>query len=189
LVLRIQDIEMSLAAMGARRKAIEQQMARTRVELEHTQQNDEITRELQRILQTNEQLLSSLRTHFEAGRVPEGDTIKAQEGVAKARIELARRREELAKATGGGQLGAFGNELSAMAIDTAESHVRLQMLEQRLAETEAQIKEVSTFDPKATRVRTAREAMEVAERRVIELQRRIANLEPPIVTVIGASSL
>lgn len=187
LVREVQDIEMDLAAMDARRKAIEEQIARTRAELDDRQRNDDITRELQRILQTNEQLASNLRAMTEAGTVSQAEFVKAQEGVAKARIELARRREELAKAAGGGRLGTFGDELSRMAIDAAEAKARLQMLEQRLAETEAQLKQASRFDPKAAQIRMAREALEVAERRVVELKRRLAGLEPPVVTVIGAN--
>jgi len=187
LTRNLQDLDMNLASMDARREAIEEQIARTRHEMDAKQAGDEITRELTNILQTNEELLSNLEKSVQAGRSALSELAKAKEAVMHARIELARRREELAKSAGGGRLSQYSADLSEMSINAAETRVRLRILGERLAATEAQLKQASKFDPKAARIRVARETLDNAERRVSELRRRLVDLEPPIVAVIGAN--
>ncbi|HSW02601.1 MAG TPA: hypothetical protein VLI39_20730 [Sedimentisphaerales bacterium] len=185
----LQDTVINLEIMNARRRAIEEQIAVTRKELNEKQAGDEIMETLDRIVQNNHELLANLEKQVQAGRAPESEVIKAQENVMKARIELARRREELAKSVGGEQLSRFSNELSQMAIDTAESRARTEMLQQQLRGTQKQLDQVSQFDPKAAAIRVAKETLETAEHRAGELKRRLADLDlnPPMVTVLGAN--
>jgi len=183
----IQIIEIEQASRDARRQAIEEQIQRTRKELDQRQHQDEITGDLTRIVQTNEELLANLEKQFQAGRLAESDVIKARENVMRARIELARRREELAKSVGGDQVGRLSDELSQMAIDTAEGKARHRMLYEQVDATQTRLEQASRFDPKAAQIRMAREALNAAERRVAELQRRKADLNPPMVTVLGAN--
>ena len=187
LTRNIQAIEMDLASMDARRKAIEEQISRTQNKMAERQDGDEITRELRRIMQTNEELLSRLETQVQSGRLAPSELVRAKEGVMKARIELARRREELAKSAGGEQMSRLSSELSNMAIDGAENKARLEILLNLRDKTQVQLDQASKFDPKAARIRVARQTLDDTERRMGELRRRLADLEPPIVTVIGAN--
>jgi hypothetical protein len=181
----IQNIEMELASMQARRNAIEKQIARTHTELRHKQEGDEITEELAKIVQTNEGLLGQLELQVRAGQMPESGLAKAKEAVMKAKIELARRQEDLAWKAAGGQLNQYTQELSEMAVNTAETQARLVWLHKQLEETQVQLDQASRFDPKAAQIRVAQGALAVAEDRVMELNRRLADLEPPVVTLIG----
>jgi hypothetical protein len=115
------------------------------------------------------------------------DVSRGEEGVAKARIDLARRQEELTRQAGGGQLEEFTKELSRMAIDKAEKEAQLQIVRKQLDEVQKQLMQALTFDPEAARLRLAQEALDITGRRVAELQTQIANLQPPTVLVIGAN--
>ncbi len=186
LTRNIQNLQMDLASMNARREAIERQVARTREELHQTQARDEITLELTKILQNNEELLGTLEKQVQVGQLPMSELAAAKERVIQARIELAQRREEMVQSAGGRRLNEYNAALSEMSIDAAEARVRLTMLEQRLEETEVQLRQASKFTRQTSQIRMARQAVNIAEDRVIELKRRLAELDPPIVTVIGA---
>ncbi len=187
LTRSLQNIEIDLASMEARRKALERQILVTREEMARRQSDDEITQELAKILQTNEELMSNLEKQVKAGRLGASELAKARQDVMQARVELARRREELAKSATGSQLSTFSSELSEMAIDRAESIARFEVLRKQLDEVERQLEEASKFDPRAARIRAAKEAVSIAEQRVARLQRQLALLEPPVVLVIGAN--
>ncbi len=74
-----------------------------------------------------------------------------------------------------------------MAIDEAESRARLDVLRKQLVDVQGQLTQASTFDPEAARIRITQETLDIANRRVGELEARIASLRPPTVTVIGAN--
>ena len=88
---------------------------------------------------------------------------------------------------GGGQLEEFNKELSRMAIDKAEKEAQLQIVRRQLDEVQRRLAQALAFDPEAVRLRLAQEALDITGRRVAELQARMANLQPPMVTMIGAN--
>lgn len=55
-------------------------------------------------------------------------------------------------------------------IDLAERRAEFQIIDNQLSQIENQINSVSTFYPNVSKVRQAKHALEVAERRVNELE-------------------
>jgi hypothetical protein len=100
---------------------------------------------------------------------------------------MAKRREELSKQVGGGQLEQLNSELGRMAIDRAEKEAQRGILSGQVAQIQQQLAQASTFDPEAARVRAAKEGLDILARQIAGLQVQIANLQPPMVTVIGAN--
>jgi len=186
---QIQDLEMEMAGMEARRQAIEEQIARTRDEADRKLAQDTVTRELQRLVEMNAERLSSVRKQLDAGRLPESELAQAEENLARARIELAKRQEELTKDAGGGRLDSLNSELSQMAIQTAEQRARLEVLRTQLDETQRRLARASAFDPQTARLRTAQRALDIAERQISELTNRRVQLQRPSVTVMAADGL
>lgn len=184
---QLKDIELNLAGQDARRRAIAEQIARTEVEANNRLSRDEVTKELESLVELSAQNLDNLRKAADAGRASTSELSQATESLTRARIELARRREELSKQAGGGQLDQLTNELSRMAIDRAEKEAQRAILEKQLAQVRQQLAQASAFDVEATRLRVDREALDILARRVADLQTRIANLERPMVTTIGAN--
>jgi hypothetical protein len=118
----------------------------------------------------------------------QSEAIRAlKEQVARAKIEVARRREEIAGSVGGRRLEEFNAELGRLAIDRAEKEAQGTVLHQQLDRVEQQMARAALFDPEAARARLGREMLDILARRVAELQMRLANLQPPVVTVIGAN--
>jgi hypothetical protein len=187
LAREIQQLELELAGADARRRAIQEQIARTEDEAAVRLREDTVTHEMEQLLKMSLMNLDTLKKQAEAGRLSAAELAQANENVMKTKIELARRREELSRSAGGTRLGKYNDELSEMAIDAAEKRAQLELLRRQLAEVEGQWTRASTFDPGAARIRMAREALSLAENRVSELDRRRASLRQPTVIVIGAN--
>jgi chromosome segregation ATPase len=187
LTRRVQGLELDLAGVDARRKALQEQIAMIRDEASKRLGEDTVTQELEKLLTTSEDNLSHLKKAADAGRVPVAELARAEESVARARIDLARRREELGKQAGGGQLEEFTKELSHLVIDKAEKEAQLQIVRRQLDEVQRQLAQALAFDPEAARLRMAQEALDITGRRAAELQMRVSNLQPPMVTMIGAN--
>ena len=176
---------MDLAGWEARRVAIQEQIVRAKVKSERKLALDQVTQELERIVQAAANRLARTEERYEKNTEPVAVIEDSREQLARARIELARRREELGRSVGGGQIDAFSSELTRMAVDTAEKRAQLDILRQQLEEVRGEVARASRFDPQAARIRLTKESLEIAERRVAELKMRLANLQPPTVTMIG----
>ncbi len=183
---QIRNLEMQMAGMEARRQAIEEQIARTRDEAERKLAQDTVTKEFQTLVQMIEMRLSQVRKQVDAGQLPQSELAPIQENLTRARIELAKRQEELTKDVGGGRLDSLNSELSQMAIQTAEQKARLEVFRTQLDETQRRLARASAFDPQAARLRTAQQALNIAERQITELTNRQVQLQRPSVTVLAA---
>lgn len=186
---QIRNLEMQMAGMEARREAIEEQIARTRDEADRKLAQDTVTKELQILVEMIETRLSQLRKQVDAGQLPQSELLPAQENLTRARIELAKRQEELTRVAGGSRLDEFNSDLSRMAIQTAEQRARLEVYRCQLDETQRQLAQASTFNPQAARLRTAQQALNIAERQIAELTNQRVQLQRPSVTVMAADSL
>jgi hypothetical protein len=187
LARTVQTLELNQVSMEARRKAMYMQIEEAMKQADKRLAQDTVTQELEKLVQLSTSHLELLQRQAAAGQIPQSELASAQESVARARIELARRREELTKLTGGGRIEQYESELSKMAIDEAESRARLDVLRKQLVDVQGQLTQASTFDPEAARIRITQETLDIANRRVGELEARIASLRPPTVTVIGAN--
>jgi hypothetical protein len=187
LARNVQSLELQLAGLEARQKAIQEQIAATREEGGKQLAKDPVTQELQKLVEISEHNLSQLRQSAQAGRVSAAELAEAEKNMAQARIDLARRREELSGQAGGRQLDEFTKELSRLAINKAEWEAQLQIVRKQLDEVQRQLMQALTFDPEAARLRMAQESLNITGGRVAELQMRLSNLQPPIVTTIGAN--
>ncbi len=186
---QIRNLEMQMAGMEARRQAIEEQIARTRDEADRKLAQDTVTKELQILVEMIETRLSALRKQVDAGQLPQSELAPAQENLTRARIELAKRQEELTRDAGGRRLDSLNSELSLMAIETAEQRARLEVFRTQLEETQRRLAQASAFDPQVARLRTAQQALNIAERQITELTNRRVQLARPSVTLMAADGL
>jgi len=171
LMRQIQGLELDLAGIAARRRGLQEQSAMIRDEAGRQWGGDAVTQELQRLLAAGERNLSQLRQAAAAGRVSEMEVTRAQESVARARIDLARRREELTRLAGGGPLEEFTRESNRLAVDQAEKEARLQVVRRQHDEVQTQLTRAAPLPP-----RTDAEAVNLGGQKD-ELARRAQVLE------------
>ena len=178
-----QNLERELARLQARMPAIEEQIKRIRKEIDEKIQTDQISEELRKIVQLQIKYLEEVK----GGRFLDVPVADAEEKVARANIELARRREQIGLSAGTDRLAKLSNELATLAIDMAEKSAMLEVAKKQLDQAEGQLAVADMSDPRVSRLRLATQALEIAERRVNEANAMLVNLQLPTVSVLGAN--
>jgi hypothetical protein len=187
-----QRLEMDIARDEARRSAIEEQISRIDAVVTDKVKSDFVCLELQRMVDLHTKRLEEMNRDVDAvkleGRefiVPAQHIDELTEKLARAKIELAKRHDELSDAVGGNRLRDLNVNLTDVVIDLAMSRAEFEVVSRQLAETEEQLKTASAFDPEISQIRLAQEELEMAERWVSELHIRFTSLREPSVTVLG----
>jgi hypothetical protein len=181
LIVERQDLEMEIARSEGRMPAIEKQIIRIKEEINEKVRHDEISEELRSILAMQVKRLEEYKKLVDGSDVP-----GLEEKIARAKIELARRREQIGASAGADQLAKFSNELATLAIDMAEKRAMLEIVSNQLNRIEQQLTASEILDPQVSQVRLAVRALEIAERRINELNTLALNVQPPTVSVLGA---
>jgi len=186
LLTEKQNLEMELARLQSRMPAIEDQIMRIRMEVDEKVQRDEVSEELRKILDVQVKYLEGVKKLVDNGSVSSNELADAEEKLARAKIELARRREQIGTSAGADQLAKFSNELATLTIDKAEKRAMLEIVSDQLNRIEQQLTASTIFDPQISQIRLAVRALEIADKRVNELNALTLSVEPPTVSVLGA---
>ena len=180
-----QNIEMEIARLLARQSAIERQIVATEMQIAEKLKSDPVTAELQQLVEMHTSQLALMEREFQAGKLAITGLTDVKEKLTRAKIELAQRHEQLSKSAGGDQLAKYNNELADKTIEFAEKTAALQILSEQLGQAEQQFMTATILDPQVSRIRSATRAFEITDQRVNELNTRAANLQPPVVSLLG----
>ena len=180
-----QNIQMEIARLRARQSAIEMQIAEIEKQIAAKLETDPVTAELQQLIEMHASQLALMERQLQAGRLPAIELADMKEKLTRAKIELAQRHEQLGKSAGGDQLAKYNNELADKTIEFAEKTAALQLLSEQLGQTEQQFMAATMLDPRLSRIRMATRTFEIADQRVNELNTRSANLQRPVVSMLG----
>ncbi len=182
-----QQLQMNLASAQARREAINRETAEISKRMEDKMGNDPVIGNLKEILELNINKRALAKQMVENGTAPQTEISEPEEKIARTQIEIAERQEELKKQAGGSS-EKWSNDLSEMAIQTAEMEARLNFVNNQLA----QMKEknllglANQYEREVVmKMGPVREAYEQAARQVNELQMQLDALQPPSVTILG----
>ncbi len=204
LLQQRQVCEMEVARLEARCSAMEDQIARISAEAGAEVEDDPVMAELRKIFDLRAKEMEKVNllveqtggvelverryevAENEQARPTIDEVIDAEEKLARARMELAQRKEQLVVQKGGDRIARFNDELIGFAVDLSEQRAMLDILGGQIGQIEEQLESAMAFDPQASQLALAAEAVQVAERRINELRLRLANLNPPSVTVFGA---
>jgi hypothetical protein len=186
LLRRRQSLEMDIARNEAYRDAIENQIAAINERVTERVESDSTAFELQRLIDLNVNELERAKKALDEGKSVTGID-QVTEKIARAKIDLARRHEELSSAVGGDELRRLTKRLTELMIELPVKKAELEVATRQLKETEQQLRNAgAAFDPRLSQIRLARETLEVADHRVAELKARLLNLQQPGVVVLGA---
>jgi len=175
-----QGLEMELARLQGRMPAIETQIRRIKDEIDEKVQDDQVSEELRKILDMQVKNLEGYKKLVDGS-----DVHGLEEKIARSKIELAKRREQIGASAGADQLTKLSNELATLAIDTAEKHAMLEVIKKQIDQTQQQLTATDMSDPQVSRIHMAAQAVEISERRVSELNARLVNLQLPTVSLLG----
>lgn len=180
------SIDMEVARLQARQLAIEMQIVQMSHDLvTKVQPPDPVISQLEQLIEMHTEQLALMEKQAEAGRLAGNELGDVKEKLTRARIDLAKRRQEVSLPAGGARAEKYNDELADLTIELAEKTAALQILDKQLSQTEQQLTVATMIDPQASRIRAATRAFEIADQRVNELNAHLANLRPPTVSIIG----
>ena len=148
--------------------------------------NDPITREFKSILDVHERRLKETQKLYESGRASVSDIEGIREKIIMARIDLAKRQEEVSNPPGGIVLGSFNNELANLSTKMTLARQEISSLEEQLKEAEELLEKADSYELLSLKADIAKQNLEETLLWHARLGRNARSIHPPDVTVIGA---
>lgn len=182
---QLQTLQLEQASKEAYRRAVEERISQVREETEKSLHEDAIANELQEILHRRATEVDNVRKMVESGRGTPGEVNAELDKLAQARIDLARRREELAKTGSASSLGQLTNELATLTMEAVQTAAREKQLERQLAETQKLLAQAPEYERLMLRLDVAKRNMQDALTFNNKARQRARMFIAPSVSVIG----
>jgi hypothetical protein len=181
----IQRIKMNQMSDQVMVDTTTRQIAEIQDKLKEQIDKDTVSRELTELLFLREQSLQNVEKLSESGRASGADIADAREKLARARIELAQRSEELSKSKGGDQIESLNRTLADRSVKIAEYQAYLSSYEQQLAEAEGLLDKIDDYELLSLKTEIAKQNLQEAIMWRDRISRQVRMLQPPTVSVIG----
>ncbi len=181
----IQQIEMRQASEQVTIESTTKRIAELQAHMQSEIEKDSITDELKRLLELQQVNVNNVEKLSASGRVSASELADAQEKMARSRIELAQRREQLSKSKGGSQIESLTNTLTSRSEQIAQYKAQLAGYEQQLAQAEALLAKADDYELLSLKADIAKQGLQEALVWRDRLSRQIRMLQPPAVSVIG----
>jgi hypothetical protein len=153
VLARISDINQSLQALKMQKASNDAMIEQTSKRIAQTGQSvqeqlkaDAITTELESIVKLNEEQLAAVQQLVKAGNASAAEIAQPSEKLARAKIELAMRRQELSKSAGGDLLASRNDELASLAFEATQCDAEMQSLQEQLRETEDLVTKADEYE-------------------------------------------
>ncbi len=182
----LESAKMQQAADEATDEALARQIDRSRKKLYEKLQTDEIMQELKQIVEINKEKVAFTEVLYKKGNASLVEVSKASEESARARIELAKRAEEISKSVAGGQGDEWNNILANLSVDMAQNAARVAGLEPQLTRGEDLLAMADRYEVESLKLGLAKRNLEEAILWQSQMSRKARVLSPPTVIVIGA---
>jgi len=148
-------------------------------------ENDTITIELQKIVELIGRILAEAETQADAGKILRSQVDEIKEKLARARIEIARRRESISKSIGGNQIESLNKGLADNLIQAVQDEASLTSLEQQLTEAESLLEKADDYELLSLKANVAKQNLQESILWRDRTNRQIRLLQPPIVSILG----
>ncbi|MFH1881251.1 MAG: hypothetical protein ABIL62_00895 [Planctomycetota bacterium] len=167
--------------IDATTKRIADIQARIKKQLE----NDSITIELQSIVEMSGKLVIEAEKQVKAGTISSLQLDEIKEKLARARIEIARRREQLSSSVGGNLIESLNKELADRSIQATQDEASIQSLERRLIEAESLLAKADDYELLSLKADIAKQTLQESILWRDRTSRQIRFLQSPIVSILG----
>ena len=142
-----QRLELELAGMQARQRAVEEWIDRTSRQMEEQAKADPVIAELEKAVAAQEQVVKMARRQSESGTVPQTEVAAAEAKLSDVKINLLDRKRGTGTAAGAQDpLANLTRELQSLSIDTVDRKARLAFVEKRIAPLREAAASVSDFE-------------------------------------------
>ncbi len=180
------EIQSRLSATEAEREAITRLIAESEAMVANRLREDPVLEELSRIVALREADMKRLEDLLKAGTASDSDLNDSVARLAEARIEMARRREEVARGVGEERLTQLNQQLARLPIESGELQARLGSVAGDMDRLQKALPMVARFERE---IRLPLEAAEGSLGQTIrardELRARLDSARPPQITILG----
>lgn len=186
LASKMAQNELQIAEQEAYRQGIVIQIANISAKQQNTIKNDAISAKYEYITKLRTEALEAAKRLMKAGTATEADVKKAEEELVRTQIDYAQRQQEVSDNAGGNKISQLNDRLGEIEVDVSVKKSRHAAVQKQLNEIDAKLAAAVKYESKRYAVEEAKQALANAEYEVKELQKQLADLKMPIVTVIGA---
>ena len=144
-----------------------------------------MTRELNELLKLQQQSFQNVEKLYQNGSASAADLADAQEKLARSRIELAQRREQLSKSAGGNRIESLNSALANYSMEDTLNRMKLKSLDEQLAEAEDLLGKADDYEMLSLKVDIAKQNLQETILWRDRMSRQIRMIQPPMVSMIG----
>lgn len=185
ITAQLRSLQMEKASQEAYREGVAKRISEIQAEVERSLRDDVISGELNEVIQRRVIELENTKQKIQAGVLPSGDLAPVEDKLVTARIDLARRREELGKTGSAAGLGQLTAELSALTLEGNRVRAKEELLERQLAEAKDLLGRSAEYERVMLRLDVAKRNLTEAEIQLSGAMRRSRTLSAPSISVIG----
>jgi hypothetical protein len=147
---------------------------------------DTVTTELKELLALQQRSFEHMEKIYESGRASETELADAREKLARSKIELAQRREQVSKSAGGSMIESLNSQLANYSIKATQNLTKLSNLEQQLADADELLAKADDYELLSLKIDIAKQNLQETILWRDRMSRRIRMIQPSTVSVIGA---
>jgi len=181
----VQSAKMNQASNQVIIDATTMRIAETQAKIMEQLENDSITIELQKIVELIGRLLIEAEKEFRAGTISSLQLDEIKEKLARARIEIARRRESLSKSIGGNLIESLNKELADRSITATQDEASIRSLERQLVEAESLLIKTDDYELLSLKADVAKQTLQESVLLRDRTSRQIRLLQSPMVSILG----
>ncbi|MBA7471296.1 hypothetical protein ES707_06602 [subsurface metagenome] len=181
----VQTAKMNQASNQVIIDATTMRIAETQAKIMERLENDSITIELQKIVELIGRLLTEAEIQVEAGQILPSKLDEIKEKHARARIEIARRRESLSKSIGGNLIESLNKELADRSIRAAQDEASIRSLERQLVEADSLLIKTDDYELLTLEADVAKQTLQESILWRDRTSRQIRFLQSPMVSILG----
>jgi hypothetical protein len=183
----IQKIEMEQASDQVVVDLTTKQIAEIQAKMRKEIDNDAVTRELRELLSLQQRNFQNVEKLFKNGSASASDLAVAQQKLARARIEIAQRRDQLSKSAGGNQIESLNSGLANYSLSTTQNKIKLEHLVHRLKEAEDLLWKADEYELLSLKIDIAKQNLQETILWRDRMNRKIRMIQPTMVSVIGGN--
>jgi hypothetical protein len=184
-----QHLELELAGIQARQKAVGDWIDRATKQMQEQAKSDPVVAELEKGVEVQQKFVDLLRKQVDAGVANPSVVAEAESKLSDVRVQLLDRK----RAGGGGTnanadpVAALNRELQNLSIDIIDRKARLMFVEKRLAELQAAVQGATDYDLLESERQALRKDLE-SVRQQLRVVRRATQASPQVDRVIVTRS-
>ena len=181
----VQTAKMNQASNQVIIDATTKRIADIQAKIKTQLENDSITIELQSIVEMSGKLVIEAERQVKAGTISSLQLDELKEKLARARIEIARRREQLSSSVGGNLIATLNKELADRSIQATQDEASIRSLDQQLVEAESLLAKADDYELLSLKSDIAKQNLQESILWRDRTSRQIRFLQSPMVSILG----